>query len=383
MAHNGVQRVVHLITGLQNDGAQTMLWKILRHRDHRRVAASVISLTSRGALGDRIEALGVPVIALGMHSGFPGPVAVWHLIRELRRLAPDVLQTWLPHSDLVGLVTGRIAHIRSIVWNVRCADLDPRDHPRSLRWTMRVLALLSPVPSAVVVNSRPGQIACVRLGYRPKRWVLISNGFDLDSFAPAEEARRSVRAELEVPPDAVLVGLIARFHPMKDHRTFFQAGSILHASHPSVQFVLVGRGVDEANAEIADAVKRLGLSVVTHLLGERQDIPRLTAALDVATCCSYSEGFPNVIGEAMACGVPCVTTDIGDCAALVGDSGIVVPTRDPDALAQAWQHLVDLPVMQRIALGRAARVRVGERFDIGAITRRYEALYAELSRLAS
>ena len=169
-------------------------------------------------------------------------------------------------------------------------------------------------------------------------------------------ARSAVRQELGLPVDATLIGFIARFHPQKDHRTFLQAATILSEQVPDSQFVLVGRGVTVDNEELRGLIAAHGPRHGVHLLGERADIPRLTAALDIATCSSaFGESFPSVVGEAMACGVPCVVTDVGDAARIVGDTGRVVLPKDAAALAAAWSELIELGPDGRRELGLRAR----------------------------
>jgi glycosyltransferase involved in cell wall biosynthesis len=370
--------VVHVITGLDVGGTEVMLCKLLRTIDRERFPSTVVSLGGRGTLADQIEALGVPVITLGMRSGRPSLRAVIRLVGVLRAHRTRVLQTWLYHADLTGWIAGRLARVPHIIWNVRCAELDPREHPKNVRWMLRLLARLSPRVTAAVVNSEAGRAESERLGYRPPRWVLIRNGFELDRFVPCWDARATVRTELGLPPDTPLVGLVARFHPMKDHRTFFEAATRVHRSRPDVHFILAGRGVDSSNADLVRMVETLDLRRVVHLVGERADIPRLTAALDLATCCSYSEGFPNTVGEAMSCAVPCVVTAVGDCATIVGDTGEIVPPRDPAAFAGACLALLDMTPEARRGLGERARRRVRDLFDIRAIALEYEALYGQL-----
>jgi glycosyltransferase involved in cell wall biosynthesis len=371
-------RIVHVITTLDLGGAEVMLTKVLEHTDLAQYPTTVIALAGRGPLAARLEAAGVDVLALETRPGFAAASGLARLVRMLRRLRPDVVQTWLYDADLLGFLAGRMAGVPAIAWNIRCAALDPADHPWRLRGMLFLLARLSGRVGAVVVNSEAGREASVHLGYHPRVWVAIPNGFDLSSFAPRPEARADVRTELGLGPEATLVGLVARYHPMKDHQTFFEAAARLRRSHPDVHFVLLGRAVDRANPAIAAMVDRHGLGPVVHLLGERSDVPRLTAALDVATCSSYSEGFPNAVGEAMACGVPCVSTEVGDCRVVVGETGVIVPARDPTALAAGWRQLLDRAVTDRRALGLAARARVTERFEIGAVARQYQALYDRL-----
>ena len=374
-------RIVQVITTLDVGGAEMMLANVLARMRLDRYQTTVVSLAARGPVADRIEALGVPVTPLGLRPGVGALAGVLRLARILRRERPAVVQTWLYHADLVGFLAARFAGRPPVAWNIRCAELDPRDHPASLRWVLAGLARLSPRTAAIVVNSQAGREANARLGYRPRRWVSIPNGFDVDRFAPRAEDRGDVRRELALSNDAVLVGLIARFHPMKDHQTFLRAAAAIHRDRPDVHFVLAGRQVDRENAALRSAVGALGLASVVHLLGERTDVPRLTAALDIGVCSSYSEGFPNAVGEAMACGVPCVATDVGDCRLLVGDTGVIVPPRQPEALAAGWRHILDLPADRRRSLGAAARARVETKFEIGAVARQYEALYDELAAM--
>ena len=163
---------------------------------------------------------------------------------------------------------------------------------------------------------------------------------------------------------------------MKDHANFLRAAALLSKKHKDAQFVLIGRGVDYENRVLRRSIENLGLTDRTHLLGERHDMPRLAAALDIFSLSSaYGESFPNVIGEAMACEVACVVTDVGDAHWIVGDAGRVVPPRDSRALAEAWEHMIELGAEGRTAIGRAARARVIERFTLKSVVSRYETLY--------
>ena len=211
--------------------------------------------------------------------------------------------------------------------------------------------------------------------------VVIPNGFDLEGFKPDSSARVSVRTELGIGPNHPVIGLVARFDPQKDHRSFIDAASILAARLPSAWFVLCGDDVTWDNQELARWIDDAGIRDRVYLLGRRDDIARLLNAFDVASLSSaYGEGFPNVVGEAMACGVPCVVTDVGDSAWIVGDTGRVVPIRDPKALADSWLALVEAGQQARQMLGARARARIIEQFDLEVIAGRYAKLYCELAQ---
>lgn len=207
--------------------------------------------------------------------------------------------------------------------------------------------------------------------------MTIPNGCDLSQYTPNEIAHSELRSELGLSEGTPIVGLIARFDPFKNHKGFIEAAGHLKEVSSAIHFLLAGSGVDWDNGELVEWIRAEGLEAHIHLLGNRRDIPYLTAALDIATCCSWSEAFPNVVCEAMACGVPCVVTDVGDSAYIVGNTGIVVPVGDNVALAAAWHEILSMAKENRIGLGTLARRRIAENFEIISIVRQFEGLYWE------
>lgn len=369
-------RIVHVITGLDTGGAEMMLYKLLSLTDRTRYAPSVVSLTGGGPVGDRIEALGIPVETLGMARGVPDPAGLLRLAVRLRRIRPALVQTWMYHADVVGGLAAKLAGNVPVLWNLRQSSLDRAGLGRGTLLTARAAAWLSHrIPVRIVCGSEAARRAHGALGYARDRLVVIPNGFDLDMFAPSASARAAVRRELGIGGDVPLIGLAARFHPQKDHHTFIRAAGMLREWLPEAHFVLCGNGVSWQNSRLAGWIDEAGVRDNCHLLGSRADMPMIDAALDVAASSSRSEGFPNVIGEAMACGVPCAVTDVGDSAQLVGDTGRVVPPRDARALAQAWQALLAMPAGDRRDLGAAARRRIGQCYSLQSVVRRYEDLY--------
>jgi glycosyltransferase involved in cell wall biosynthesis len=291
----------------------------------------------------------------------------------LRRFRPDVVQTWLYHADFAGLLAARLAGVPAVLWNIRCADMDDAHRSTSLRMLQRILALLSPLPRAVVSNSRAGREAHERLGYRARAWHIIPNAVDTDLFRPDPEARAALLHELALPPSARLIGIVGRSHPMKDHATFLRAARKVASACPSTRYVLVGRDI-AASDELQQLAAAIGQDRVV-MTGERSDIARLLSGFDVAVSSSYSEGFPNVVVEAMACGTPVVVTDAGDSAAIVGDCGVVCPPRDPEALAAGIERVLGLSPAERTALVTSARQRVLAHFTLPAAAAQYASLY--------
>jgi glycosyltransferase involved in cell wall biosynthesis len=372
-------KVLHLITGLEKGGAETMLAQLIGRMDKQRFVNVVVSLTQDGPIGEEIRRNGVSTRIVGMSRSSPSPAAFWRLYRLMRQERPAVVQTWLYHADFFGLIAGWLARVPAIAWNIRCSDMDERYRHGINRMLLAALGGLSRFPDVVVANSRAGRNFHGELGYRPKKWVILENGFDLEKFHPDPEARNALRHELGVPTTTQLIGLVARHDPIKDHQTFLHAAAHLMANNPNVHFVLAGASVNDANRELTSTINELELNARVHLLGSRNDIPRLTAGLDIATCCSRSEGFPNIVGEAMACAVPCVVTDVGDAALIVGDCGVVVPPGEPRALADGWQQLITKEG-GAADFGRRALARIEANYSMDRCVKRYQTLYDELAQ---
>jgi len=373
-----MMKILHLITDLDTGGAETMLLRLLSRLDREAFEIEVGSLTSVGPIGKRIEALGIPVWALGMRRGIPGPGALYRFYRRLQDHPPELIQTWMYHADLLGALgsPGRIP----LVWGVHNTVLEPGASKRLTRWTARMCARLSKSkPTRIVCCSEASRRVHAALGYDNSKMIVIPNGFDLERFRPAPEARMVLRRELGLERDSLLIGLAARFDPVKGHRDFIEAASLFRKrSDLDVHFALCGKDIGWSNPELSSWIEAAGLKSRVHLLGPREDMPRFFAALDLSVSSSTSEAFPLAIGEAMACGIPCAVTNAGDSAIVVGDTGRVVPPSDPQAMANAWRGLLELPPEERMNRGLAARARIAERYELGHIVARYSELYSEI-----
>lgn len=373
--------VCHLITGLYTGGAEMMLYKLLSGTVRRRFNPVVVTLMEGGPVWPKIEALGIPVYSIGMRQGVPTPAAAWRLVRLMRRLSPDLIQGWMYHGNLAAQLAAAFLPERApVIWNIRGSHYNLRKEKFLTAAIIWLEAKLSGRPARIINNSAASaKMHEERLCFRADKTVIIPNGFNTDLFAPSGQARVQIRQELGLTPDALLIGRIGRYHPMKDHANFFRAAALLLRRIPDAHFVLAGRGVDRNNDKMVQQIACQGITGRVHLLGEREDTARLTAALDIAVSSSaHGEGFPNVVGEAMSCGVPCAVTDVGDSAYVVGETGLVAPPGDASALAKALKSLADLGPVGRQTLGAAARERVVGHFSLPAIAARYEALYNEV-----
>lgn len=335
-------KIIHVITGLSTGGAEMSLYKLLCASDHGEFEHVVVSLSAGDwPLVGRIRELGVPVHQAGLRAGLPSPVAASRFANLIRGLHPDLIQGWMYHGNVAAQIVALLLPSGTpVIWNICATQCDLREHKLTTALTILLSAWLCRWSTCILTDSSASaRVHRRELNYDPRRWVVIPNGFELERFRPSVEARAEIRAELSLPPNTLLIGLIARYHAVKDQPGFLDAAALLRQRTPEAHFLLVGRGVESSPA-LKERVAALGLSGSVHLWGERADVPRILAALDIAVSASYSESFPNVVGEAMCCGVPCVVTDVGDTAYLVGDTGLVVPARNPAALAEACGDLV-------------------------------------------
>lgn len=373
-------KLVFIITGLSTGGAEMMLFKVLKFLDRQRFEPYVISLTSEGELAPQISELGISVHCLQTKSGLTVVRAFFRLIRLVKSIQPDIVHTWMYHADLMGGLAAKFAGVKAIAWCIRNSNLEPKLTKLSTRMIVRLCALLSHwVPALILSCSEQARLIHVRCGYRAEKMLVVPNGFDLIKYKPDGAAKISVCDELGLAHDCLLIGNIGRFDPQKNHAGFFSVIEFLHQKMPQLHFLCVGKDIDSVNPVLAMAAKDADVVENCHFLGLRNDIPRIMAALDVlVSSASYGEAFPNVLGEAMACGVPCAVTEVGDSAYIVADTGRSVAVGDMRGLAVAVHELLTLSTEEIRVLGEKARARVAEHFEIRHIVREYENFYLRL-----
>ncbi|CAB3930148.1 glycosyltransferase family 4 protein [Achromobacter insolitus] len=375
-------RVLHIITGLGQGGAESVLFRLATYPEAN-VEHVVVSLTDEGIYGERLRAAGVAVHVLGMKRGrvsLGGFLALRALVAAER---PDAVQTWMYHADLIGGLAARLAGVRAIAWGIRNSGEHLERSSRSARMVLRACALLSGrIPKAIVCAAQKSAERHADKGYDRARMVVIANGYDLSRYAPNAEARSRVRAQWGVPQDVPAIGCVARWDPLKDHANLLRAIAALvrDGRDAGLRCVLIGRGMDTENAELGALVDRLGLRDRLVLAGPSDDVPAAMNGLDLHVLSSCAEGFPNVVAEAMACGVYCVVTDVGDAAYIVGDAGVVVPPEQPEALARGIETaLREVAARGRERAGEAGRARVLENFDIARMVQSYIAVWRRIS----
>lgn len=373
-------RVVHIIIGLNVGGAELMLKRlILEQRTEPEIEHIVISLTDHGTLGDELRHSGIQVEALGMRSFFGALRCFYRLRRRLLILHPDIVHTWMYHSDLLGGLAARSLGLRNIIWCVRSTDINKGGSKLTLLIRNACAILSGILPIRIVYAAEASRKVHEKLGYKPEKSQVIPNGFDLSRLSASDDLVNILKENLGIQGYHRVVISVGRYSPVKDHLTFIQAAAELAQDDKNLRFLMVGRDLTSDNSALMNAINLTGYAEQFILAGERNDIPCCLKASDIFCLHSVTEGFPNVLGEAMAMGVPSVTTDVGDASFLIGMRQYVVPAKQPVQLAQCLRSLLSMDFSERKKLGLALQKRIKENFSMHSISQKYLNLYQKIN----
>lgn len=371
-------RVLHIITGLDIGGAQAMLAKLVEAGRSAGVVPTVVSMMTPGEIAERIRSAGATVHSLGMRPGRLSIAAVPRLLRIARAARPDLIQGWMYHGNLAAsLASASLKPQPPVVWGIR-HSLNRLDHEKPLtRVLIRAGAGLSGMIDAIAYNSRLAAGQHAEVGYAPHRAVIIPNGFDCSAFRPDPSARERLCAAFAIHPEATLVGMITRPHPGKSPETLIEAVRLARQAGYDLHLLVVGSLMSHSATELATLRAKLPPDRLT-IIDLSSDVAALLPGLDILALPSWGEAFPNILGEAMASGVPCIATDVGDSRWVVGDCGRVVPPGEPCAMAEGLIWLASIGRDGRQALGQAGRLRISEHFSLAASSEQYTVLYDRL-----
>tara|TARA_B100001778_G_C18604478_1_gene639062 strand:+ start:4057 stop:5223 length:1167 start_codon:yes stop_codon:yes gene_type:complete len=374
-------KITHIITGLNTGGAERALYNLLASDFGSKYDCSVISLIDEGTYGTKIRALGVPVYVLNMRADFSIFNSIILLRNIIKKIAPDILQGWMYHGNLAATIARYFCDEASILaWNIRHSLYELKTENFKTRLIIKANKIFSRRANAIFYNSRVSKSQHENFGFDHKNSVYNPNGFDIDILSPSEEKRRIVRGKLRISDNDIVIGHVARYHPMKDHASFIKAAIMAMSERSDLVVLMIGRGV---KANTSFLLSDLPETLITrfHFLGERSDVYDLMQSMD-GFCLSsaWGEGFPNVLGEAMSVGIPCITTDIAESSEVVGNTGIVVPPSDPEKLAEALLTFLNLSTSKKFALGQAARRRIKENYLMRINIECYEATYQKLTK---
>lgn len=372
-------RICHIticMTGF--GGAERMLARLLLAKPELADKRIIVVLRQADTLGKQLRAAGFTVHELNMQSFRDIPRIFVELKKIIRFFNPDIVQTWMYHADLLGGLAAYTSGYKNIIWGIRRTSVSLADNGGT--WIiMKLCALLSHwIPKKIISVADAGKQAHIKAGYDATRIRVIPNGFDFSNLIATPDQRKAVRNECNVLEDELIIGCLGRFDHAKGQDIFINAAAIVAKNNPKVRFLMVGWGCDIHNAKLNSWINEHNLQNCFVLLGERIDVPSCLAAMDIFCMPSRTEGFPNGLGEAMALGLPCVATEVGDTRFLVGDTAVLVPAQDEQALAQELLTVIRLTEQQRVEMGNKAKIRVMAEFSIEKACERFDIVYHEI-----
>lgn len=369
------KRILHIITGLATGGAERSLVNLLTGPLTHRFDAHVVSLDDEGDFGAALVGAGVSVDSLHLRRRRSPIRAALDLRRIVRAYQPALVQGWMYHGNLAASLAVRLSGMSvPVSWNIRQSLYDIRSEKRGTQGVIRLLAGMSSRPATIIYNSHQSRLHHEAFGFSSRQGVVIPNGFDPARWRPDAGRRSALRALLGLRDDDILLGFVGRHHPQKDVPTFLKACAEAMDADSRLHMMLVGEGLTADNPALSDHFARLPAQRI-HLLGRRDDVETILPGCDIFCLSSSSEAFPNVLGEAMACALPCVATDVGDCALLLGGHGRIVPPDNPPAMAAAIADIARASLARRTEMGKAARTRIADAFGLDAAVEAYSELY--------
>jgi glycosyltransferase involved in cell wall biosynthesis len=370
-------QVLHIITGLGDGGAEALLYRMCKFdKEHNHIVISIMDEQKYGLL---LKEIGVVVYTLSFPKGkikFSGFFKLYRLIKQIK---PDVVQTWLDHADMIGGIVARLAGIKNIVWGVHHTALVKGESKLSTILISKINVFLSYfIPKKIIYCAQESKKAQEKIGYKKAIGVVVLNGYDIEGFTQNDSLSAEIRNDLSINADSFLIGHVGRYDPQKDISNLIEAFALLNQKKLDFDAVIVGANLDNNNRDLLSMLNKNGLSKVVHLLGRRDDITAIMNGIDLFVLSSKSEAFPNVLNEAMLCGTPCVTTDVGDAGKIVRDTGWVVRPKDSEALANAIINASkEKESNKSIWLQRktACRKRVVENFSLEKMVKEYKKVW--------
>ena len=373
--------IIHIIVGLKFGGAELALKRLITKRSEYVNSTVVVSLTDDGELGSLFRDMGVTVISLHMRGILSFFTGLFRLTSIIRALKPDIVHTWMYHANLMGGIASRLAKNRNIVWSIRRTKLEYLDSKVTYA-VMKVGALLSRViPRAIVCVADAAIDHHAAYGYDKKKMMVIPNGFDLSSNKYNESERESIRQTLNISSGDTIIGTVGRFHHSKDFHNFILSASRVMVKFDRVHCIMLGRNVDRQNEQLVNWLDKYGVSSRFSLIGEVNTVPAYMSAMDIFCLSSRTEGFPNVLAEAMCIGLPCVATDVGDVTMMAGSSAIIVEPSNSAALTNGLSSMLSKTVESRNKMGQEGKKRISENFELGEVCSRYFELYEGIIEL--
>jgi len=370
-------QILHIITGLGKGGAETLLCNLCQFdSDYKH---TIISLSDLEGSESIINKPNVSLYSLNFLEGKIKLFGLFKLFKLIKKIKPDVVQTWMIHADLVGGIVARFAGIKNVFWGVHHTILIPGKVKASTIFILKINAFLSNIiPKKIIYCAEKSRESQESIGFNKSKGIVIQNGYDIKNFFHSYSLRSDFRNELNIPKNSFVLGHVGSNDPLKDQNTLIEALALIDHKQFNFIAILVGKNLDNDNNDLVSMIKEKGLSERIHLKGIRSDISAIMNGIDLFMLSSVSEAFPSVLNESMACGTPCVTTDVGDAAIIVGNTGWIVRPKDPIALANAITHAMkENQSNNEIWLKRKdnCRKRIVENFSLEKMVKKYKQVW--------
>lgn len=370
---------LHIITSLSVGGAETMLLRLIKHKPDLVKSTIVISLTDNGEIGRILESMGVSVISLGMHNWSSIFKALFKLKKIIQNEKPDIIHTWMYHANILGGIAAFLAKNKNIIWSIRRSEFT-RGESLSTYIVMRIGAMFSNViPKAIVCVAESGLKNHQNYGYKSDSMIVIPNGFDLEHLKHDPVVRKEIRKELNIYDDEVVIGCVGRFHESKGYEILIASSVEVIKLNKKVRYLLIGRDLDQQNTILMEWINKTGSSNHFLLAGEKHNVADYMSAMDIFCLSSITEGFPNVVGEAMASALPCVVTSVGDVQKITGNNAILVQPKNKKLLSKGLCEMLNMDNEKRYRMGLRGRIKIEEEYPIKLICEKYYNLYSLIS----
>ena len=369
------KKVTHVIIGLNVGGAELMLKRLVLHSQKTgQFQHSVISLTDVGIIGSDLQSQGIKVYSLGMKSIASVPKVFLRLKKLLKELRPDVVQTWMYHADFLGGLAAKSLGVDNIIWGIRTTDVSQGASKQTVHLSKLCAKLSHSVPDSIVCAAHVSKDYHIGIGYDKSKMMVIPNGFDVEALSSTEEDGLDIRKEVNLSSDDIVIGSVGRFNPVKNQKIFIEVAANLVKNLPNLKFMIVGRDNTEENEELMSWINRYNLSDNFRLLGQRADVSKCIRAMDIFCLHSKTEGFPNVVGEAILSDTTCVATNVGDVGVLLDEESIA-PSNDVVGISNAIKNYLAYPKDKLLDKAIKNKNEVITKYSMDVVLDEYHALY--------
>ena len=371
-----MKKPLHIIASLNIGGAETMLLRLIKHRPDLAKSTIVISLTENGKIGTTLEAMGVKVISMEMNTWSSTFITILKIKRIIQNEKPHIIHTWMYHANILGGIAAYLAKNKNIIWSIRRSEFK-RKESFSTFVVMKIGAFFSSIiPKVIVHVAELGLKNHQEYGYKSSNTLVIPNGFDIEKFKHDSVARKRIRNELNLTDDHIVIGCVGRFHESKGYETLISSSIEVLKLHKNVKYLLVGRNLDYQNNTLMEWINKTYFSDHFLLAGEQDNVSEYMSAMDIFCLSSTTEGFPNVVGEAMASALPCVVTDVGDVKKIIVNDAILIQPENKQLLSKGLCEMLNIDNEKRQKIGLKGRIKIEKEYPIKSICDRYYNLYS-------